>query len=457
MNKGRQTLDNYIQKMLFQGIDNPAEDLIEQFKSMECLLAKKTVVKGNFLANDEYSLDTEDILNELSVWSGLVSEKYIAEKEQHDKELFPKDYIAKIITRFVLESIGAVVDMAPDGLKHIPYTVFLALPEMLKIRTRPITGGLLGEILGNMGEKRDTEDFKPYFVGDYGTAVSDVSKQSQMARLQVNEIQNENNALLKDYLANRPEIELERYVEFRKNAAVFLDKLSESAMNSYEDSIVKETCNFIDLLIKVYYNKHPKLFEKDINSMTEILEDGEFSIEKLKDYLDNSPKNFYMESILSGRSPVEKFKNPGLVKRLLRRREPDMSEEEQQYSLEILYSSILREMRRCGQFNDIVFEPLAEMLITHGAHSNLAWNYAMYIRYDKGNPRCLDGMENESTEVRTEFIDTLQMNAKLQIRDIKWYEETLKHSIIYKKTEQEKLELIEQSKAYLQKIDKLNK
>ena len=185
-------------------------------------------------------------------------------------------------------------------------------------------------------------------------------------------------------------------------------------------------------------------------------------IEKHGDRMDRN----YIREIFSGESAVEGFEHPEMLRKWYTGHPMSISKdtEDTQYAKEHLFFSILCEMRgnrgpdtfgrpdlnakKVPYFNDVVFEPLAKVIQTHEDVGKTAWRFAMYVGNHGGSGDCLDGLEGESDEVKTAYLDVLEAHAKQT--SLRKFEFAMKKSVIgyaeVGSADATKIELLQQAK-----------
>jgi hypothetical protein len=227
--------------------------------------------------------------------------------------------------------------------------------------------------------------------------------------------------------------------------------------NGREQDIFLEESNLVEYLAYSASKLYEDVFGSQIAEMRKIIHGANPAnasplqlLGMLRQYRQDAPRHFYLDRIMSGKSAVEKFEDPDVVKDWVRAEFGEVVPERwdmKKHGKEFAYTAVLGEMRGCGGYNDRCFEPLAEMLASQengpdAPYTRLAFAFSGYVGWQGGSPDCLEGMERESTEVKAEFVDVLDYNAKSGIADNKVYERRLRQRVMAAGTDGEKMEVL---------------
>ena len=120
--RNRKEISDYVNKHMFDCDDNPDAELIGFFRSAD--FGAPTASKGSFVAPEEYSTDTDSVLEEVRIWAELAADRYIAELPEDDRRFFSREYVGRIISRYVLERVAEVAEMSKSRMTPIPQALF---------------------------------------------------------------------------------------------------------------------------------------------------------------------------------------------------------------------------------------------------------------------------------------------------------------------------------------------
>lgn len=460
VNKNRGDISDCVYKYMFENNENPQEEMIDFFSKYNfasCKVSKgDNPISGALSGKEEYVTDTESILDEVKIWSELAADHYLAKAGESEKATLTREYVGKIITRYVLEQVADVVEMAYDEMKFVPTILFKKLPSILNAQTKPTTGGLFGMIMALVadddGKPLPEKPFEARLRDNPWETVAKLKKECVNAMQTAREYESTENRLLRSYLMSIPNAE--QYSRLKSDAkAMQLISELESKIKSMEmfhpklkeHELIQDQASFVARLVYNLDRLHEKMFDYQVDEVRKIIAETKVNdgspIGLLKDITNfvaqRGKSHFYLDEILSGNSSVEKFDNPEIVKEWASENPNYYKEKEENYekhTKEYAYTAVLCEMRGCGAYNDKVFNHLADMLVAQEnkkgtKYTGVAFRYSRYVA-DGGNPDCLKGMEKEEVDVKAEFLDVLEYNGKYNIVDQKTYENKLKKSVL---------------------------
>ena len=439
INREEKSLWAYIGVNLFE---IPREEsVLDMFAGLEGILLSRTATKGHgFIGIESYSLDTTDILKDIETFSGLVANEYFATLDESEKRLITKDYVSKLITRFVFDQVNFVYDEGEFG-DILTYNLFLELPSILNARTKPTSGGLLGMLFPI---ERDSSEFKPSLRDPIGASIYNLKKRALYLKEKTNELRRTNQESLRAFLFQRNP-DLIKYEKFKNDERVngIIEKLDEKVETLLESrgssSDKQEQINDIVNIVENIYLSYSKLsysaftkLTKNINSKLKRFSSSSWQelVKKLK-RATKIQTNYDLE-INGGNSIVEKFSNPEYIKKRLRQ---GIIEHGDKYSAKkFAFSSVLIEMRGCAGFCDNVYIPLANMLLAQNNendadYSSLSFAYAFYINRG-GSVNVIEGLEEEPVETKKALLDVLDYNQKHKIVHMQTYERILKEQLL---------------------------
>jgi hypothetical protein len=465
--EGEKDISDYVYDMLFEDNNQRVSDILQSFESME-----------------HYRL----VVDEVRTWSGLVADEFIENASGEYKDFYPgsRETIKKIIERYVLEQVDCVVKKTPPHLRGTANKLFLRLHDILdtgvnKDHAEQQFSFILGLINSRLPEKdkpkKEKNKVRHYLKHKYGGTVKQLQKECEAASARIKEALRTDNDILLAYL-DRHDADLKRYsaLKQKENTMQLISELDEAVkytqMFHPDENGIKirnELGSFVKRLVCDYERYHSSIFDQRIAEMRELVESinpNETSsyqlIERLAEYIENAPRSFYKEEILSGNSPVEKFEHPEFVKTVLRG-EIDMenlSEDDiRRYYKELVYLLGIGGETVSGIGGiDRVFAPLAEMLVAqkNKADENdwgsFVYDYCEYVGDLGGNPYCLEGMESETLEFKSSFLSVLIYNTENNINDRDIFERRLRKDFLEAKNPEQKNYVLRQARKTLNDI-----
>lgn len=484
----KKEISDYIYQVMFDDNDNPEADMLDFFRNTDFGVPK--LQKGGLIPTDEYETDTNSILDDVRGWSELAANVYLSELPEENRKLLSKQYVGKIISRFVLEQVAEVVNASHDYPKPIANIFFRMLPKILDAHTKPSSGGFFDSIIGEAlkqtyftdekGEihliededksEAQEEEFEPWFSHNPWETLEKLRRECIYAMEKIREYESTSSPALRSFLI-RPDASLPKYdnLKSRKNAVQMIANLDEKirltevirgdlVRDSERARIMEEESEFVDYLVNSL-DLHEKIFDQQVQEMERIIESADPKrspldlLKELKEYTESAPRTFWIEEIMSGKSSVEKFDSPEVIKDWIRldyQSIPDIKK----YPKERAFVGILCEMRGCSGFNDRSFDPLAEMLVAQqngddADYWSLAGCFAFYVARKDGDQEILQGMEKEDLGVKCRFLKVLDYNAEHELFNQREYEQKLRKDLMAAGTEKEKMALLESAQIYL--------
>src|SRR3989344_8304877 len=319
----------YLNENLFECQRN--ESVLDTFNGLERLLSTNTGTKGDgVLSAENYSLTTGDILKEVEIFSGLISDIFTPSLVASYGNFVTTDYVSKLVLQYIFNQVNFIFD-EKEFEDVLAYELFLELPRILNVRTKREPSGLIGLITCLISRENDPSEFKPFLTEPIGKSIYNLKKRAIYLKEKGQEIRRTKSECLRGFLLNKNP-DFIKFGKFKEDERVsgLIEKLdtvweslsSISQENNSDKQMVTEFINFIDTLYFYHstlkYSAFTRLIE-NVNSALEKSSQFDLSelIENLKESLQYNPE--YVSQISSGNSPVKRFDNPQIVTDILLR------------------------------------------------------------------------------------------------------------------------------------------